>query len=390
MISYGKQEITQADIDAVVEVLGSDFLTQGPMVPRFEEAVCQAVDAKFGVAVNSGTAALHIATQALDVGPGDWLWTSAITFVASANCGLYCGAQVDFVDIDPGTFNMSPAALETKLEMAAAEDRLPKVVVVVHMCGQASDMQAIHALSEKYGFRVVEDASHAIGAELNGEPVGNCRYSDVTVFSFHPVKIVTSAEGGMAVTNDPQLAQRLALLRSHGITRDADVMSMESHGPWYYEQIDLGYNYRMSDLHAALGVSQMQRLSEYVARRNELASRYDGLLQGLPVKTPAVAEARVSAFHLYVIRLDLESIATTHLAVFESMRELGIGVNLHYIPVYRQPYFSKMGFEPAEYPNAEKYYAEAITIPLYPTMTNDQQDQVVKALRESLLGTEVS
>jgi len=286
MIPYGRQDITQADIDAVVGVLQSDFLTQGPMVPRFEQCVAQHVGASHALAMNSATSALHVACLALGLGSGDWLWTTPITFVASANCGLYCGARVDFVDIDPRTYNLCPHALERKLEQAEREGKLPKVVVPVHLCGQPCDMQAIHALAQRYGFKIIEDASHAIGGKYQGEFIGNGRYSDITVFSFHPVKIITTAEGGMALTNDGELAGRMALLRSHGITRDPAQMTHEVDGPWYYQQIDLGFNYRMTELQAALGVTQMARLDQFVARRHLLARRYDDLLSELPVATP--------------------------------------------------------------------------------------------------------
>jgi UDP-4-amino-4,6-dideoxy-N-acetyl-beta-L-altrosamine transaminase len=384
MIPYGRQDITQADIDAVVGVLQSDFLTQGPMVPRFEQQVAQHVGATHALAVNSATSALHIACLALGLGPGDRLWTSPVTFVASANCGLYCGAQVDFVDIDPRTYNLCPQALSRKLEQAEQEGRLPKVVVAVHLCGQPCDMQAIHALAKRYGFKVIEDASHAIGGKYQGEFIGNGKYSDITVFSFHPVKIITTAEGGMALTNDADLANRMALLRSHGITRDPDQMTHESDGPWYYQQIDLGFNYRMTELQAALGVSQMERLDQYIARRHQLAERYDDLLASLPVTTPWQHADSYSGLHLYVIRLQLEKIAKTHRQVFESLREQGIGVNLHYIPVHTQPYYAEMGFKPEDFPVAQNYYREAISIPMFQTMSNEQQDQVVAAIVRAL------
>ncbi|GAB3443562.1 UDP-4-amino-4,6-dideoxy-N-acetyl-beta-L-altrosamine transaminase [Massilia solisilvae] len=382
MIPYGRQDITQADIDLVVDVLKSDFLTQGPMVPRFEQAVAGHVGARHAVAVNSATAALHIACLALGLGPGDWLWTSPNTFVASANCALYCGAQVDFVDIDPRTYNMSPQALERKLVQAEREGRLPKVVVPVHLCGQPCDMAAIAALAKRYGFKVVEDASHAIGGKYKGEFIGSGRYSDITVFSFHPVKIITTAEGGMALTNDPALADKMALLRSHGITRDPAAMTEAPHGPWYYQQIELGFNYRMTELQAALGVSQMTRLDEYVARRHALARRYDRLLADLPLATPWQHEDGYSGLHLYVIRL--RQGGRSHAAVFDALRASGIGVNLHYIPVHTQPYYQRMGFKPGDFPEAERYYAEAISLPMYPTMTEAQQDEVVAALRKAL------
>src|SRR5690554_945762 len=374
MIPYGRQNITQDDIDAVVEVLRSDFLTQGPVVEQFEQSVAEHVGAGYGVAVNSATSALHLACLSLELGRGDWLWTSPITFVASANCGLYCGADVDFVDIDPRTYNLCPQALAHKLEQAEREGRLPKVVVAVHLCGQPCDMQAIHALAQRYGFKVIEDASHAIGGKYRGEFIGNCRYSDITVFSFHPVKIITTAEGGMALTNDAELANRMALLRSHGITRDVSQMTHESDGPWYYQQIDLGFNYRMTELQAALGFSQMDRLDAYVARRHELAQRYDDLLGTLPVKLPWQHEDGYSGVHSYVIRLQLERIERAHREVFEFLRENGIGVNLHYIPVHLQPYYMRAGFKTGDFPDAEEYYREAISLPIFQTMSDTRQD----------------
>lgn len=384
MIPYGRQDITQADIDAVVSVLQSDFLTQGPFVPRFEQCVAQHVGAQHALAVNSATSALHIACLALGLGPGDWLWTSPVTFVASANCGLYCGAQVDFVDIDPRTYNLCPQALAQKLEQAELDGKLPKVLVAVHLCGQPCDMQAIRALSQRYGFSVIEDASHAIGGKYRGEFIGNGRYSDITVFSFHPVKIITTAEGGMALTNDAGLAQSMALLRSHGITREPSQMTHEADGPWYYQQIGLGYNYRMTELQAALGVSQMQRLDQYVARRHQLAQRYDELLAGLPLTTPWQHPDSYSGLHLYAIRLQLDKISKTHRQVFEALRELGIGVNLHYIPVHTQPHYQRMGFKAGDFPEAQRYYAEAISLPMFQTMSEEQQDEVVAALRKAL------
>jgi UDP-4-amino-4,6-dideoxy-N-acetyl-beta-L-altrosamine transaminase len=384
MIPYGRQEITQADIDAVVGVLQSDFLTQGPQVPLFEKTVAEHVGARHALAVNSATSALHIACLALGLGPGDWLWTTPITFVASANCGLYCGAQVDFVDIDPRTYNLCPQALERKLVAAQAAGRLPKVVVAVHLCGQPCDMAAIHALGQRYGFKIIEDASHAIGGKYKGEFIGNGRYSDITVFSFHPVKIITTAEGGMALTNDPELANKMALLRSHGITRDAAQMTHAPDGPWYYQQVDLGFNYRMTELQAALGVSQMARLDEYVARRHELAARYDTLLADLPLTRPWQHPDSYSGLHLYVIRLQLERISKTHRQVFDALREQGIGVNLHYIPVHTQPYYQQMGFKAGDFPEAESYYAEAISLPMFQTMSEAQQDQVIAALSGTL------
>lgn len=384
MIPYGRQDITQADIDAVVSVLQSDFLTQGPVVPRFEKSVATHVGVKHALAVNSATSALHMACLALGLGPNDWLWTTPITFVASANCGLYCGAQVDFVDIDPDTYNLSTAALEAKLIEAEKLGRLPKVLVAVHLCGQPCDMETIHALGQKYGFKIIEDASHAIGGKYKDESIGNCRYSDVTVFSFHPVKIITTAEGGMAVTNSDELASQMALLRSHGITRDVEQMTHGPDGPWYYQQIGLGFNYRMTELQAALGVSQMARLDAYVSRRHELARRYDLLLQSLPVTTPWQHDDSYSGLHLYVIRLQLQKIDKTHREVFDLLREHGIGVNLHYIPVHTQPYYQRMGFKQGDFPQSEKYYSEAISLPMYQTLSDDQQDQVVSVLQKVL------
>lgn len=383
MIPYGKQSISEADIQAVVSVLRSDWLTQGPAVPAFEKAVAEYCGAEHAVAANSGTSALHLACLALDVGPGDIVWTSAITFAASANCALYCGARADFVDIDPRTYNMSVEALSRKLEQAEGAGDLPKVVIPVHLCGQSCDMAAIHALGQRYGFRIVEDASHAIGGRYRGAPVGDCRYSDIAVFSFHPVKVITTAEGGMAMTNDPALAKQMRLLRTHGITRDADDMRQAPDGPWHYEQIALGFNYRMTDVQAALGLSQMGRVDEFVAARRRLAARYDSLLAGMPVQTPWQHPDAASAWHLYVIRLKLREFCRSHREVFESMRGAGIGVNLHYIPVYRQPYYAQRGAAGDGCAEAERYYAEAITLPLYPKLNEAQQDRVVTALREA-------
>ncbi len=384
MIPYGRQDISQADIDAIIAVLQSDFLTQGPQVPLFEQIVAKHVGVKHALAVNSATSALHMACLALGLGQGDWLWTTPITFVASANCGLYCGAHVDFVDIDPRTYNLSINLLEAKLILAEKEGKLPKVLVAVHLCGQPCDMVAIHALGQKYGFKIIEDASHAIGGKYKGEFIGNGRYSDITVFSFHPVKIITTAEGGMALTNSDELANKMALLRSHGITRDPAQMTNASDGPWYYQQIDLGYNYRMTELQAALGVSQMQRLDTFVARRHQLAQRYDQLLANLSVTTPWQHPDSYSGLHLYVIRLQLDKIDKTHRQVFEFLREQGIGVNLHYIPVHTQPYYLRMGHKVGAFPEAEKYYAEAISLPIYQTMSDQQQCQVIAAIQKVL------
>jgi len=384
MIPYARQVISQADIDAVVEVLRSDFLTQGPMIERFERAVADYCGTAHAVAVNSGTAALHIACRALDLGPGDWLWTSPNTFVASANCALYCGAQVDFVDIDPRTYNLSIEALKIKLERAAKLNALPKVVVPVHFAGQPCEMREIRTLAERYGFSVIEDASHAIGARYRGEPVGNCRHSDIAVFSFHPVKIITTGEGGMALTNRPDLAERLRLLRTHGITRDPTQMSHEPDGPWYYEQIELGCNYRMTDFQAALGASQLQKLEGFVSRRRELAFRYHRLLEGMPLALPWQHPETNSAWHLYVIRLHAGKIGKNRRQVFEAMQAAGIGVNVHYIPVHIQPNYYKLGFRKGTLLEAERYYEEAITLPLFSSMSNTQQDAVVSFLKDAM------
>ena len=381
MIPYGRQDINQDDIDAVVSVLRSNFLTQGPAVPAFEKAVTDYCGARHAVAVNSATSALHIACLALDVGEGDVVWTSPITFVASANCALYCGATVDFVDIDPRTYNLSVDRLAEKLKKAERDGTLPKVIVPVHLCGQPCEMEGIHALGQQYGFKIIEDASHAIGGRYKGESIGSCYYSDITVFSFHPVKIITTGEGGMAVTNDPVLANRMVLLRSHGITRDPAEMTHAPDGPWYYQQITLGYNYRMTDMQAALGLSQMQRLDEFVTRRHVIAQRYDTLLADLPVLTPWQYPGSYSGLHLYVIRLKREDIGKSHREVVEALRGAGVSVNLHYIPVYRQPYFERMGFKVGHCPEAEHYYAEAISLPMYSGLTTEQQDMVVSALR---------
>ncbi|MBK5931282.1 UDP-4-amino-4,6-dideoxy-N-acetyl-beta-L-altrosamine transaminase [Halochromatium salexigens] len=386
MIPYGRQDITEADIAAVEAVLRSDFLTQGPAVPRFEQAVAAKVGAANGVAVNSATSALHLACRALDLGPGDWLWTSPNTFVASANCARYCGARVDFVDIDLRTYNLSAEALSTKLEQADKTGTLPKIVIPVHFAGQPCDMPAIAALAERYGFKIIEDASHAIGARCDGEPVGNGRHSSITVFSFHPVKLITTGEGGLATTNDPELAERMTRLRSHGITRDPARMQTDPDSPalsppaepWYYQQIELGYNYRMTDIQAALGLSQLQRLDDYIARRHALAERYDRLLVDLPVRLPYRDPRHRSALHLYPIQV---ADHTTRAKTFQALRDADIGVNVHYIPVHTQPDFQRLGFKAGDCPVSEVYYERTISLPLYPAMTEAQQDGIVAALQ---------
>lgn len=381
MIQYGRQDIIQKDIDAVIDVLKSDFLTQGPVVPLFENLIAEYCNSRFSVAVNSATSALHIACLALELGKGDWLWTSPNTFVASANCGLFCGATIDFVDIDPATYNMCAVALEEKLDKARVQNKLPKVVIPVHFAGQSCDMKRIHELSQEYGFRIVEDASHAIGGKYLGQEVGGCQYSDISVFSFHPVKIITTGEGGVANTNDFELAEKMRLLRSHGVTRSPDLMSKED-GGWYYEQVDLGFNYRMTEMQAALGASQMQRLDDFVGIRHTLQERYDELLVGLPLIKPYQNKDCYSALHLYPIQLTQTS--KTRRQVFDELRAENIGVNVHYIPVHTQPHYKKLGFREGDYPNSELYYNRAISIPLYPGLSNEMQEQVVSAIYKVL------
>ena len=384
MIPYGRQDITQADIDVVVAILKSDNLTQGPAITQFEQSVASHTGAKHAIAVCNATAALHIACLALDLGPGDWLWTTPNTFAASANCALYCGAQVDFIDIDPRTYNLCPKKLEAKLIQAQKSNKLPKVVVPVHLTGQPCDMAAIYALSQKYGFKIIEDASHAIGGQYKGEPIGNGRYSDITVFSFHPVKIITTGEGGMALTNNDGLATRLGLLRSHGITRDTTLMTQPMDGPWYYQQVTLGFNYRMTDIQAALGTSQMTRLDSYVKRRHQIAQRYNELLADLPLTQPWQHPDSHSAYHLYVVRLQLDQTQASHRQVFEALRAQNIMVNLHYIPLHTQPYYQNMGFKLGDFPEAEQYYREAISIPMHVNLTDAEQTFIVSTLREAL------
>ena len=389
VIPYGRQDISEADIAAVVEVLRSDWLTQGPAIDRFEQAVSAYCKVAHAVAVNSATSALHIACLALGLRPGDRLWTSPNTFVASANCGLYCGASVDFVDIDSRTWNISIEALREKLSLAERSGTLPKVLVPVHFAGQSCDMAAIRTLADQYGFRIIEDASHAIGGGYCDSRVGSCQFSDITVFSFHPVKIVTTGEGGMALTNDPELAERLRRLRSHGITRDSARMAGPADGPWYYEQLELGFNYRMTDIQAALGLSQMNRLEEFIARRTVLDNRYRERINSLPVVCQARIPKVQSANHLFVIRIDHEACNQSRDLVFNRLRRVGIGVNVHYIPVHTQPFYRKMGFHIGSFPEAERYYSEAITLPLYFGMTESQQEFVLGALGAALMAVNI-
>lgn len=380
MIPYGRQNINQSDIDAVVEVLKSDFLTQGPVVPEFEKSIADYCSSKHAIAVNSATSALHIACLALGVGEGDIVWTTPITFVASANCAIYCGASIDFVDIDPLTYNLSVECLGKKLDEAKNSNKLPKVVIPVHLSGLPCDMESIYYLSKKYGFKIIEDASHAIGARYRGNPVGDCKYSDITIFSFHPVKIITTGEGGMALTNNSELANLMTRLRSHGITRDPLEMSGPSDGPWYYQQLELGYNYRMTELQAALGLSQLRRLDEFIQIRQKIALEYTKLLEGIHAIPPYYPKDDYSSFHLYIIRLQQLNGRPNRREVFERLRSHGVGVNLHYIPIYKHPYYSAMGFNDRDFPEAEAYYAEAISLPIYPGLTIEQQADIVKKI----------
>jgi len=384
VIPYGRQEITQEDVDSVVEVLRSDFLTQGPVVPAFETAIRNYCGATHALAANSATSALHVACLALGVGPGTEVWTSPITFVASANCALYCGADVDFVDIDPQTYNMCAEALADKLAARRESGgRLPGVVIPVHMAGQSCDMAAVRTLADEFGFRILEDASHAIGGRYRDEPIGNCRYSDITVFSFHPVKIITTAEGGAATTNDSLLAERMGLFRNHGVTRDPSLMTRPAEGGWYYEQIELGYNYRMTDIQAALGLSQLRRLDEKVSVRHALADRYDAELAPLPLVLPFREKSGYPALHLYIVLLE-QAAAAGRGAVYTSLRERGIGVNVHYVPVHTQPYYRQLGFASGDFPRAEDFYSRAVTLPLFPTMTESQQSEVIDSVKSVL------
>lgn len=383
MIPYGRQTISEDDIDAVVQVMRSDFLTQGPQVPAFEDAVIKHIGAPYAVAVNSATSALHMACLALELGPGDLLWTSPNSFVASANCALYCGAHVDFVDIDARTLNLCPEALAVKLARAKQAGRLPKVVVPVHFAGQSCDMVAIATLAREYGFKVIEDASHSIGGRWQDASIGACVHSDITVFSFHPVKIITTAEGGLLTTQDPAIAGRLVELRSHGITREVARLERKSQGAWYYEQQSLGFNYRMTELQAALGVSQMKELDRFVARRHDLVARYERSLASLPLTLPWQQPGSYSAFHLYVIQV-MDGASMDRRKLFDALRTAGVMVNVHYIPIHLQPYYQRMGFKEGDFPNAEAYYERAISLPMYSGLTEQDQDYVIDKLRELL------
>jgi len=384
MIPYGKQDVSQDDIDAVVDVLKSDYLTQGPIVPKFEKSLSDFTKAKYSVVVNSATSALHIACKALEVGPGDIVWTSAITFVASANCALYCGADVDFVDIDSNSYNICIESLTKKLELARLSGNLPKVLIPVHLSGQSCDMKSIFELSKEYGFAIIEDASHAIGGMNADEPIGNCKFSDIAVFRFHPVKIITSGEGGAALTNNPELDKNMRLFASHGITRNTKLMENVPDGPWYYEQLSLGSNYRMTELQAALGLSQMSRINSFIQKRHQIAKRYNDELKHLPLTLPAQGNEHYSSYHLYIIRLKLDAIQKSHKEIFEELRREGLGVNLHYIPVYHHPYFKKLGFKKGYCPEAENYYREAISIPIYFGLSDELQDQAIETISKVL------
>ena len=384
VIPYARQSISKQDIDAVTEVLQSDYLTQGPVVPAFEEAVANLVGAKYAIAGNSATSMLHVACLALGVTDGDLVWTSPISFVASANCALYCGAEIDFVDVDSETFNMSPTALATKLEKAHKSNKLPKVIIPVHMGGQSCDMKSIGLLAKQYGIKVIEDASHAIGGSYDSRSIGNCAHSDITIFSFHPVKIITSGEGGMATTQDESLAHKLRMLRSHGITRNEIEFEFANDGPWYYEQQELGLNYRLTDIAAALGLSQLQRIDVFINQRNRIAARYDDAFASTQVALPHINSDCISAFHLYIARYDFEKSDVTRIQLFQDMKDSGVLLNLHYIPIYRQPYYSKMGFDPKMFPNTERYYKQAFSVPMYADLTEADQNMVISSLLDTL------
>lgn len=384
IIPYGKQEILKEDIDQVIDVLNSDYLTQGPLVPKFEERVHEYVDAKYAVASNSATSSLHLACLALDLECGDYVWTTPLSFVATANAALYCKANVKFIDIDPITFNLCPTALEEELVKAKRLNKLPKIVIPVHLCGQSADMQKIFKLSKEYNFKIIEDASHAIGGSYYDQKIGSSKFSDITVFSFHPVKIITTGEGGIACTNQSKLHSKMKLLSSHGITRDQSIFTNQSEGSWYYEQICLGFNYRLTDIQAGLGISQLKRLDSYVAKRNVLANYYDSILKDLPIEIPIIKEYNYSAYHLYVIRLD-SKLGKFRKEIFEEIKKNGIGVNVHYIPIYKHPHY-KSCFEvnDSHFPNTEDYYRRAITIPLFPSLSKKEQDSIYQIIKLSI------
>ncbi len=385
MIPYAKQSISEQDIEAVNEVLRSDFITQGPVISQFEEAVAKYCGAKFAIAVSHGTAALHLACLALEVRVGDIVWTSPNSFVASANCAIYCNAEVDFIDIDPDTYNICIDSLTLKLQQAEKDNRIPKVIIPVHFSGQPCDMKALKSLSKKYGFLIIEDAAHALGAEYTDQKVGSCAYSELTIFSFHPAKMITSGEGGMIMTNNPQLADKIKRLSTHGITRETGLMTEESHGGWYYQQLDLGYNYRITDIQAALGLSQLRCLDEFISKRKKLAERYNHQLQSLPLTMPWQNPEAQSSWHLYVIRLNLKQLKIDRKSVFEQLRQAGIGVHVHYIPIHTQPFYQERGFRQGDFPESESYYQEALTLPLFTDLTEEQVDFISHKISDILL-----
>ena len=384
MIPYGKQSISKSDIEAVKKVLKSDFITQGPKVPEFEKIVKNFVGSKYAFAMNSATSSLHIACLAIGLKKGDFLWTSSNSFVASANCGIYCGAKIDFVDIDPNSYNMDMKLLKEKLEIAKKNKKLPKVVIPVHMAGQSCDMKTMYALSKQYGFKIIEDASHGIGSKYNDKYVGGCQYSDITVFSFHPVKIITTGEGGVATTNNRALAKKIDILRTHGITKNKKDIINPSHGPWYFEQLELGFNYRMTDIHASLGINQMKSLKKFVTKRNSLARNYNNLLKALPLSTPEQSENTLSSFHLYIVRIDLKKLKNKKNKIFNLLRKKGIGVNVHYIPIHYHPFYQNLKFKKGYLPETEKYYEEALSLPIYPDLSFKDQKYIVNSLEEVL------
>lgn len=386
-IKYGQQDINEDDIRAVNEVLRSEFLTQGPAVPDFETAVATNCNAKHAVAVNSATSALHIACMALKVREGDIVWTSPITFVATSNAVLYCGADIDFVDIDKDTYNISIEGLKEKLEAADAVGKLPTVLIVVHLTGQSGQMSEAYFLGQKYGFKIIEDASHAVGAQYKGAPVGDCRFSDITVFSFHPVKIITSGEGGMLLMNDDLLAERARYFRTHGITGDKDLMEPRSREElWNYQQIALGYNYRMSDIHAALGKSQYGRTEDFVNIRQQIADDYNRRLADLPVRLPFQHEDTKSSFHLYVIRLNLDEIDINKVTAYHRFQEKGVLVNFHYIPVYRHPYYAnRFNFKPEDFPESERYFLDALSIPMHSQLCKEDIEYTSEVVEDVVL-----
>ena len=384
MIPYAKQDISDEDIDSVIEVLKSDFLTQGNKVPLFEDIISERVGAKYALAANSATSCLYLSCLSLGLSKEDILWTSPITYVASANCALFCGAEVDFVDIDPLTWNISVEILEEKLKKARKIKKIPKILVLVHLAGNPCDLQKVFDLSKEYGFSIIEDASHALGSKYSGEHIGSSVYSDISVFSFHPVKNITTGEGGMILTNNQKLSEKIHLYRSHGITRDTKKMINKEEGLWYYEQLLLGFNFRMSDIHAALGISQMNSLDKFISKRNELSQIYTEELKGLPLTIQRVRKEDLSAWHIFVIRLKLSELKLSRLEIYNSLRNKGIGVNVHYIPVHLHPFYKNLGFNKGDFPNSENYYDGAITIPMFTKLKKKEIKFVIQALKESI------